>query len=320
MFTPAKTKEMQMNIPMFRLLGPCPIHNYDGLKYCSDEIKKNWTRAATVFTLEPASNLGKDEKALKWMFDSYYNEESLGFAYSQIGQENSFFFWQDELHATLKMQIDELLKRGDVKFMKMCDTGEEFKRLFPESTPPTALSALNNFDSVDIQSIYYDSKNYTANIFRYEDKIFLRSFFLFDEKIEDQYNDKVCSTFDAVYENLPVIDTLMAPSDNKDACGLMIQRGSKPFTAEKASEGVLNVGFDDGSVTFYEDKIEIKSDKIEWYKNSFKADYMLSDSFISFNYKGNEFKIRVEGAKISDLSDTIEMTSVSGAITLYPVV
>lgn len=35
--------------------------------------------------------------------------------------------------------------------------------------------------------VYYDCKHYTANLFRFEDRIFLRSLFLFDERIEDLF-------------------------------------------------------------------------------------------------------------------------------------
>ena len=37
MFTPAQTAELRINTPIFRLLGPCPIHNYEGKKYLSED-------------------------------------------------------------------------------------------------------------------------------------------------------------------------------------------------------------------------------------------------------------------------------------------
>ena len=318
MFTPAQTMEMQTNIPVFRLLGPCPIHNYDHVKYCSDEIKKNWTRADTVFTLEPASNLGKCKKAVKWIFDTYYNNENLGFGYSQIGQENSFYFWKDELIETLRMQLDDLLQRKDVKFMKMCDTGDTFKSLFPNLTPSTSVAALDNFDTVDVQSIYYDSRCYSANLFRFEDKIFFRSLHVFNQNVKELYLDKICTTFDAVYENLPIIDTIGVPIENRGECGLMIDTDGTAFKTEKLEEGVLKVSFGDGYAIFRDDRIEIKAPKLLIHSNSLKADASLSDSNIVFEYKGEKYLLKADGAVIVQINGNIEITAKNEVITLFP--
>jgi hypothetical protein len=300
------------------LLGPCPIHNYDHRKYCSEEIRNTWKRAVSVFTLEPACNLGKSPEAVKWMFDVNYDAESLGFSYTQIGQENSFFFWRDELMLTLKMQIDQLLERGDVRFMKMCDTGEVFKKRFPGLTPPTSVTALNNFDTADVQSIYYDSKSYTANLFRFEDKIFFRSLFLFDEQVKDLYIDKICSTFDAVYENLPVVHTYFVPEEKRCECGLMIDSSGEPFTAEKIRDGVLKVTFGDGYVVFEEDKMEIKTKKLTLFGNSINADVDISERGLSFTYKGNTYTLCTDGAVPVRVGENIEITSREGIITIFP--
>ncbi|MBE6547226.1 MAG: hypothetical protein E7668_07335, partial [Ruminococcaceae bacterium] len=236
MFTPAQSKEMQINVPMFRLLGPCPIHNYDNHKYSSDEFRT--TDRTQVFSMEPGCYMGFTDEVTRWMFDCYYGEESLGFAYSQIGQENSFYGCNTVLGG-MKMQIEQLLERGDVEFKKMGDTGELFKSLYSDETPATSLVALSNFDSTDVQSVYYDCKNYAANLFRFEDKIFFRSLFLFDESIEDFYSENPCTTFDAVYENLPIVDTLTCPVEDRKRCGLMIDTSGASFEVKKEAEGVL---------------------------------------------------------------------------------
>ena len=316
-FTPAQHMEMQNDIPVFRLLGPCPIHNYDHKKYSSEELINTWTNAPTVFTLEPASNLGKSPEAVKWIFDSYYTEESLGFSYAQLGQENSFYFWKDELLNTLRMQVDLLLARGDVKFMKMKDTGEAFKKLYPNLTPPTSVVASNNFDTADVQSVYYDCKNYTANLFRFEDKIFLRSLYLFDERVKDIYADKVCDTFDAVYENLPIIDTAAIPVEYRKESGLMIDTDGKPFVTKKIADGVLEVSFGDNYVIFREDRIEIKADKLTIYSNSAKALDSITENRVTFNYKGTQYNVQFEGGTARKSGENTEITSTNGVVVLH---
>ena len=314
-FTPAQNKEMQTHVPVFRLLGPCPIHNYDTNKYCSDELKQK----GGCFTLEPVWYMGKDEKAAKWMFDCYYGEESLGFAYSQIGQENSFYPYKEQILSGTKMQIELLKQRGDVEFKKMSDSGEMFKAHYPDMTPATSVVALNNFDSVDVQSIYYDCKNYTANLMRFEDKIFFRSMFLFDERIEDLYIENTCTTFDAVYENLPIINTLPCSNNERKSCGLLIHTGMDPFTASKIADGVLKVAFGNKSVTFYENRIEILTDSMSMYGNSTTSAAIAHDSKgISFEYKNHSYRLDVEGATSKQTSNDIEFNATEDKIILYP--
>ena len=316
-FTPAQSVDMQTNVPVFRLLGPCPIHNYDNNKYSSDEFRAVGKRSA-CFTLEPCWYMGTQDDIVRWMFDSYYGEESLGFAYSQIGQENSFLLVKDQVLAGTAMQIEQLLDRGDVEFKKMGETGELFRSLYPNETPATSVVALNNFDNTDVQSVYYDCKNYTANLFRFEDKIFFRSLFLFDDRIRDLYLENTCTTFDAIYENLPLVDTMTCPDGDKKSCGLTVRNDAKPFTAKKLSDGVLSVEFEGGAVTFFEDKIEIVSDTLLMYSNSIKADLTLTEDALSFEYKGHAYSLAVEGAKLSERDGDIEITPTSDKIVLYP--
>ena len=316
-FTPAQSQQTQTEIPVFRLLGPCPIHNYDNNKYSSEELKTLW-RNSTCFTLEPGWYMGSNGHVTKWMFDTYYGNESLGFSYAQIGQENSFLIFEDQVFAGMRMQIEQLLERGDVLFKRMGDTGELFKSMYPELTPPTSVTALDNFDSADAQSVYYNCKNYTANLFRFEDKIFFRSMFLFDDRIEDMYLRNSCTTFDAVYENLPIIDTRICSAETRKQCGLMIDENAVPYTAEKLSAGVLKLQFGEKSVIFYEDRIEINADRLLWYKDAVGADTSLAKDGLVFEYKGHKYRLIVEGAELAKENGNFVFLRVNDKITLIP--
>lgn len=315
-FTPAQSKEMQTNIPVFRLLGPCPIHNYDNHKYSSEEFKA--CRHTNCFTLEPRWYIGSHEDASKWLFDSYYGGESLGFSYAHIGQENSFFRHKEQIFDGLRMQIELLIARGDVDFKKMGETGELFKKAYPAQTPATAVTALNNFDSVDIESVYYDCKNYTANLFRFEDKIFFRSIFLFDERIKDLYLEDTCTTFDAIYENLPIVDTVKLPVDERNRFGLEIDGHGLPLATEKLDEGILRVRFGEGSVTFYEDRIEIIARRLIWHKGATTARISLDPSGLAFEYKGSSYRTDIVGAEAKEESESIVFRANGEKITLFP--
>ncbi len=310
-FTPAQSKEMQTDVPVFRLLGPCPVHNYDNNKYSSDELRAVGSRSA-CFTLEPCWYMGSTPSITSWLFDCFYGQESLGFAYSQIGQENSFYKLKDQLIEGTKTQIEQLIARGDVQFMKMGDTGEYFKKTYSQ-TPATSVIAPDNFDSEDVQSVYYDCKNYTANLFRFEDKLFIRSLFLFDEGTTDFYLENTCETFDAVFENLPIVDSMSAPESDRKCCGMMIDDNAQRFDAKKIADGVLTAG----PVTFFEDRIEILSDSLTLYSNSIKGSIMLKDGGIDCEYKGYKYRLDVDGADVYEKDGNIHFKSKDGKITLY---
>lgn len=311
-FTPASSRDMQTDIPAFRLLGPCPIHNYDNNKYSSDEFKAVGKKSA-CFTLEPCWYMGSTPDITEWMFNCFYGTESLGFAYSQIGQENSFYMLKDQLIEGTKTQIEQLIARGDVVFQKMCDTGEYFKNRYKE-TPATAVVAPDNFDLTDVQSTYYDCKNYTANLFRFEDKLFIRSLFLFDQTIEDHYLKNNCETFDAVFENLPIVDSMTAPDEDKKCCGMMIDENALPFDSKKGGDGVLCAG----PVTFYEDKIEILSPTLTLFANSVKGELTVAKDSLEYCYKGHKYSMLFKGATACEKNGNIVFKSTDGKITLIP--
>ena len=295
-FTPAQSEEYQINVPVFRLLGPCPIHNYDTHKYLSEEAKKRFDNGC--FTMETVWPLGKDPECVKWYFKTYYDNENLGFSYMQIGQENSFGV--RNFLPTLRMQLEKVKELNeDVKVIKMGVTGAFFKKLFPTTTPATSLVALDNWDQdSDCQSVYYNCKNYTANLFRYENSIFIRSLYLFDEKVKEKYLHEKCLTFDAVYQNLPIVDTLFSSIDEKKTCGIQICNEAKYFDAVKVSDGVLKVFWDQGEVIFFEDEISIKSKEINFYLGKSISNYSLTENGVLIEFNGKKYILEVLGASL----------------------
>ncbi len=311
MFTPAQTEEMQVNVPLFRLLGPCPIHNYEGRKYLSEGLND----CIPISTLEPTSILGENEQAVDWFYETYYKNEDLGFSYAQLGQENSMGF---RLMAPLRMQIEKIQQLNDVTIQKMCDTGEMFKKTY-KHTPATSVVALSNWDTEDIQSAYYDCCNYTANVMRFEDRVFIRSLYLFDENVKDNYLEDTCASFYAMYENLPIIDTLRCSKNEKYDCGLMIDTDATEFHAIKTDDGVLKICWDDKSVIFSETKITIFSDKLRFYVGEAIFDLKVLENTLVYQYKGTQYRLRVEHAELTMLDNgDIEIVPCDKFCELYP--
>ena len=332
MFTPAQSDECRVNVPMFRLLGPCPTHNYERKKYMAPG-------TPACCTLEP---VWCTQDCFDGLFKAFYENESLGFAYAQVGQENTMpvSMFTDNI----RYQIERLMAAEDVQIMKMSDTGELFKKTFPSKTPATSVVATENWNTEDVQSVYYDSEKYVANLFRYENSIFIRALFLFDETVEDHYLREVCTTSDAIYENQPIVNTqLWFDHDQKKNCGLVLDSEAQPFTVEKAGEGALKVCWKDKYVQFEEHRIACRTDKIRFYLgdkvlrvgeeiadphnngNKFyvnpRPDMRISGNAIEYEYKGNRYFLNVEGADVRFVDKAlIELipTSEDGVLYLYP--
>jgi len=310
MFTPAQTEEMRLDVPMFRLLGPCPIHNYEFEKYLSDDVKKHHL----CCTLEPVWMTGYVPEFVDSLLRTFYKNEDLGFSYAQFGQENSF---GSGCLPALRMQFEKLSEMKDVNVMKMGDTGEWFKNTFPDKTPATSVVALDNWDSEDIQAAYYDCQKYTSNIIRFEDRVFIRSLFLFDDDNKDLYIKDTCTTFDAIYENLPIIDTLRSSVGEKRNCGLVIDTDASEFDAVKEDDGVLKIYWNDKAVIFDENKITVVSDKLCFYTGTMKV--IAKGNTLIYNNKGIDYSLRIESAVVSVLeSGDIEIIPKNGKCELYP--
>lgn len=331
MFTPAQTAEYRINVPVFRLLGPCPIHNYELGKYTT-------TGNRIPCTIEP---LWCHDVCFKALFKAFYDNESLGFSYAQFGQENTLR--DDNVIPALKAQLEYLATRKDILTLKMSDTGELFRKTFPDKTPATSVVATENWEGFDVQGAYYDCEKYVANIFRYENSIFIRSLFLFDERIKDHYLTDVCKTSDAIFENMPVVDTqLWFDHGEKESCGLVLDSEAEAFRVERVGASALKVLWKDKYVLFEEEKISCKTDKIRFYigrdkgKNSTQTEYeyrgnkffvnpkptiKVVGNAIEYEYKGNCYFLNVENATVAQLSgELIEFTATGGdhLIFLYP--
>ena len=205
-------------------------------------------------TLEPVWFAGADARFERALLDDLFGSATLNFAYAQIGQENSFA--GSDILSPLRRQIDYLRQRGDVRFEKMSETAERFNSRFGFTTPPTVSASLKNWDSEDLQSVYYQCKNYVANLFRDGDRVFLRAFYLFDETVPEHYLTDTCESFFALYENLPLVDTAVWAEDIRADIGLTLDTQGADFAFARLSDTQAKVSWGEKSVVFTEDGIE----------------------------------------------------------------
>ena len=197
-YMPAQTKENQIPVPIFRMLGSDPMYQYDmGVG----------TSRQGVISLEPVyKDAGMDKDWVDYFFESIVNQPSLAFNYAQAGQENSFTW--DEMKTGLQMQfpiLDSLRKNGKVNIVTMKSAGEWYKKEFP-LTPATAVTTLQDHRHQENKSVWYNSRYYRANLFFQKDAFRFRDIHLFDENFQSEYLTSPGTGGQFYYFTLPLVD------------------------------------------------------------------------------------------------------------------
>ena len=290
-FTPAQTPENSMGIPVFRLLGPDPIHNYDQAKFISQDAKD---AGRFPLTLEPAWCAGENAGFEDAMLNYFFGNDVLNFGYAQIGQENSFAGC--DIIPPLRRQIEKLLQRDDVRFEKMCETAERFGQAFGNDTPATITAALKNWDTEDLQSVYYQCKNYVVDLFRDGKRVFLRAFYLFDERVPELYAEKTCDSFYALYENLPLVDTVVWAEDVRKNIGLTLDEDGRELSLEILSDTAVKISWGTKSVVCTQDGIQTSGVCEMTYDPMRKeADIRADGHRIDYVYKHSRYSLETNG-------------------------
>jgi len=291
-FTPAQTAGQALPVPVFRLLGPSPIHNYDGKKFIApDTADQN----VIFWTLEPVWFAGASAAFESVMLDYFFGDEVLNFAYAQIGQENSF--GASDILSPLRRQIETLQRRGDVRFEKMSETAKHFCQHFPDGTPPTVTVGLKNWDKEDLQSVYYQCKNYVVNLFRDGKRVFIRALYLFDENVPEHYLNETCDSFYALYENLPLVDTVVWAEDIRENIGLTLDKNGGVFSFETLSDTAVKVSWDDKAAVFTPSGIETSGIcEMTFAMMNYEAQVRAEGKTVSYLYKGARYALETNGS------------------------
>lgn len=198
MYIPAQTAAQQINVPVFRLLGSDPIAQYD----CG-----MGGHHQPVVTLEPVyGNAGGNDDWCDWFFEKMIYDPAMTLTYFQAGQEN-MFTWPRMRHG-LEYQFPmmaRLAEKGDLNLQTLAETGADFLAAH-KLTPPSALSALDDFEGKGQKTVWFNSRNYRLNLMWEKDRMFVRDIHLFDENQESLYLKEPCQTDYCMYWTLPVVE------------------------------------------------------------------------------------------------------------------
>lgn len=215
-YMPAQTKEGQIPVPVFRMLGSDPIYQYDS------GIGTNYQQVISMEPVYPSS--GGDSTWVDYFLQSMVNEPGLAFSYAQVGQENSFT-WA-AMRDGLLMQsakLDLLCRSNKIRLETLSASGTWFRKQF-ELTPATAVTTLA--DVAGNKSVWYNSRYYRTNLFWEKDGFCFRDIHLFDENVQSQYYDTPGEGNQFFYYTLPVVDRFFW-SNKQEHIGLrIIEAGS----------------------------------------------------------------------------------------------
>lgn len=292
-FMPAQNINQQIPIPIFRMLGSCPIHQYDSAMIGSSQ---------AVRTLEPADfHGGRNPKFVDWYFKMHGDSSCLGYSYVQVGQENSFGW--NNMQAGFVNQCKTLYSlKSSLDIKTLADTGTWFKNEY-QTTPSNAVVAIGDHNGTAINSIWYQSRFYRMNMFFKDGMVSIRDIHIFNESVIEQFYDSKCDSASIVCEALPVLDGFrwnglfkLWESDGKWEIAandgtLVITDGYKQIICR--DDGYILSGADDCSLTWDTGEAPfVKTDGkvMECKINGFDYSFALNEGAMTIDGKDIKFK------------------------------
>lgn len=216
MLCPGSSPETSCATPVFRMLGIDPLYGFDEAKYAGG-------RLSGCPTMEPVWGSGTDAAVVDWYLKSYYQNPCLTFSQMTTGQENSFGWdWIQKGYRLQAQKIAEYRDRGLLTVQKLGDTGRDMRASL-RVTPASALVAYEDWAHDDstpeevCRSVWYSCASYRVNLFQQGRRMLLRDLQLFDDRYEERFNHHPCEAWDAVYDNLPLINHRIWSREGKES-------------------------------------------------------------------------------------------------------
>ena len=220
-FIPASTEEMQLDIPVFRLLGPDPIYNFE------DHVRRENMQG--VVTMEPSWLPGRDPRFVTSYFGGMTEEDALGIQYCQVGQENNFLWEniQPGLEAQLRHLV-ELVREGKVRVETMGATGEWFAKQY-RLTPPATFQRGYDWSGNGLSAQWYASVNYRLGLLGEEGHLRIRDLFVYRQDYASRYLHERIQTRQSLFDAPPVMwPQFWGGADDRPYIRLVDDRGCEP--------------------------------------------------------------------------------------------
>ena len=248
-YMPAQNAENQIPVPIFRMLGSDPVRQYDfGLG----------AERQGVLTLEPVyPDAGGNQEWVDWFFKQFTEGESMEFAYTQAGQENSFTW--DAMSKGFEIQMPLIARLRDEQKLKvetLLESGRWFTKNY-KVTPATSVTINEDLKGNNRKTVWYNSRFYRANLLWEDGGLRFRDIHLFNEKLPSAYLTKKATSNECSFYTLPFMDGYIW-SNKEELAGLnfkfmkdgrsILLKGGKPKITN-AIPGKLRISWslDEGS-------------------------------------------------------------------------
>lgn len=176
---PASNSQNQLNVPMFRLLGPDPIYNFE------QDVREG---LQGVYTLEPSWLIGRNPEWISWFFRCLAKEDALGIGYAHVGQENNFL-WENikpGMEPQLR-QLRRLSSEGALRIETMADSAKWFRDTY-RLTPPMSFQASADWDKErNLSAQWYACSNYRLGFLGEAGRLRIRDCFLYSGNYPSRY-------------------------------------------------------------------------------------------------------------------------------------
>ena len=197
-YMPAQNEQSQIPVPIFRMLGSDPVRQYDqGLGH----------NRQGVISLEPVyKDSGGDANWVNWYFQEFTQGESIEYAYTQAGQENSFTW--DAMSKGFGIQLPLIAKLRDKKEIRvetLAESGAWFKENY-KVTPATSVTVNKDLGTGNKKTVWYNSRFYRLNLLWEDGTLRFRDIHLFNENIPSAYLDKKVDSNECTFFTLPFVD------------------------------------------------------------------------------------------------------------------
>ena len=294
---PAQTEDAQIPVPVFRMLGSDPVTQYDlGLR-----VNDGASECQLVASLEPVyGNVGGDPEWVDWFMRQNFTGGSLTFGYAQAGQENSMSWPSMEKGIRYQFPLfDRWRRENGLRVERLCDTGRWYREKFP-LTPAASVCALEPYGGKKAQSVWYDCRNWRANLYRDDKGLRVRDMTLFDQDYAERYLEDVCATEYLVYDNLPLMDGNRMSGRGILAGIWVTGEDGRPVDTEplRANElgNSLEVDFSSGSILLEEERLRLRGGAGMTFRwNADKSPFQKAEgSRLMYEYRGARYALIVK--------------------------
>ncbi|HEY3389836.1 MAG TPA: hypothetical protein VGK38_09710, partial [Prolixibacteraceae bacterium] len=332
-YMPAQNEKNQTPVPIFRLLGSDPIRQYDlGLG----------SKRQGVVTLEPVyKDAGGDSTWVKWFFKEFIEGESMEYAYTQAGQENSFTW--DAMSKGFEIQMPLIAHLRDEKKVKvetLAESGQWFSDHY-KITPATSVTVNRDIDGSNLKTVWFNSRFFRVNLLWEDAALRIRDIHLFNENFPSVYTTGKATSNECSFFTLPFVDGYIWSTPKKTA-GLRFKaiingkeallEGGDP-TIAKSAPGNLHISWPLESfngmlvIDINERQIEMKVEgekSINWFLDMTTAENVklpfqqINPSRIDCQFEGMKYFISAKKGLFSKPGDGVvfRITPEKNAITL----